>query len=317
MTAIAPQTPSTARGGSWISAHLFHAGDLDTLITELVPPLVTELAPSGMFFLRYWEGGPHLRLRLLPRCGEQAGHLHAELARRGRAYLAANPSPGGLTSGRYRAMAAHQAAAERLNRHDDRLRPGDTLEFIAYRPEHHAYGDGACMDAVEAHFTASSRLALDLLRAHPDQGRRTAIALAALTLTLAAVRPDPTRLAVIGIPHPPAVHQAYLRHRPDLHRQSRHLWTGDASGALGIWSQSIHRLGDALTALGCAPEDAGSPLGFLARTVPPARRPVAEVLLRCTHLFNNRLGLTRTAEFHTALLTHRVLSDLITSGDLK
>ena len=53
---------------SWLSLHFFHHGDLDRLLVECVGPLVLALKREGAiaesFFLRYWNGGPHIRLRL-------------------------------------------------------------------------------------------------------------------------------------------------------------------------------------------------------------------------------------------------------------
>ena len=54
----------------WISAHVFYSDGLDRLLTEAVRPLVGELIAARLvrayFYLRYWDGGPHLRLRVLP-----------------------------------------------------------------------------------------------------------------------------------------------------------------------------------------------------------------------------------------------------------
>ncbi|MCO6006964.1 thiopeptide-type bacteriocin biosynthesis protein [Actinoallomurus purpureus] len=313
MTAPAPEMPPRKRRTGWISAHIFHAGDLDALITQMVAPLVTDLNPDGFFFLRYWEGGPHLRLRLLGSHPDQARHVKHELTRRAREHLNAHPSSRTLTPAQYEAMGSQQARAERLPAHDGRLHPNDTVEFIAYRPEHHAFGNPACMAAVERHFTESSRLALDTLSGHPGPGRRAAIALAALTLTLAACQADPRRMR---LDPPPAIRDIYDARREDLRRQTRHLWTAAPGGPLGTWSHSIHTLRRALTDAGCAPEDADSPLGFLAHAAPPEHRPVAEVLLRCTHLLNNRIGLTPTAENRVGMLTAHILHDLSAIGDI-
>lgn len=60
-----------ARG--WIAYHLVYHEDRDRLLRELVLPLAASLAAegelAGFFFIRYNLGGPHVRLRLLPRDG--------------------------------------------------------------------------------------------------------------------------------------------------------------------------------------------------------------------------------------------------------
>ncbi|MGW2154533.1 thiopeptide-type bacteriocin biosynthesis protein [Nonomuraea sp. NPDC001699] len=298
----------------WISAHLFHAGNLDTLLTRLLAPLVADLDLTGsFFFLRYWEGGPHLRLRLRPADPGHAEQVTRELTRRSHSYLAAYPSHRALTADQYRILAPRLAGGERLPTHDPSLHPNDTIEFIAYQPEHHAYGDATCMAAVETHFTTSSRLALDMLTAHPEPARRAAIALAAVTLTLAACATDPSGFSPAALPA--TVHDHFQTRRDDLLRQTRSLWSAEPGGVLGAWHQSVATLRQALLDGHCA-RDAGSPLGFLARAAPPEERAITAVLLRCTHLLNNRLGLSSTTEHHIALLAAHALSTLHQTGDL-
>ena len=193
---------------TWISAHIFHAGDLDALITQVAGPLAGDLNPDGFFFLRYWEGGPHLRLRLR---GSDPGRAERELAGRAPAHLRAHPSARAATQQQYATAAARLASGERLPGHDDRLHANDTVEFIAYRPEHHAYGNPECMTAVEEHFTESSRLALRVL-ADPARTR--------------TARRDPARRRhqhagrMPGRPRPAARHLATAG-RTDLPRPPR------------------------------------------------------------------------------------------------
>lgn len=324
MTATADASATRRReprrnGTGWISAHLFHAGDLDELITGLVVPLRADLVRDvdGLFFLRYWEGGPHLRLRLRPRHDGDADRVRRTVEARAREYLEAHPSQRLLTADDYRALAAHRAQGERLPGHDGRLHPNDGFEFIAYRPEHHAYGGAACMDAVETHFTASSRLALDVLATRPSVGRRAALFLAAITLTLAACRARPADLRAVELPK--TVRDLFDQRRDDLLHQTHLLWTTPPGAPLAAWSDSVHTLRRALDDNNCAPDDPASPLSFLARATkpePPDQRRIAEVLLRCTHLLANRLGLGPTAEHRLALLAAHALFVLHEAGDL-
>lgn len=349
-----PVEPGVVPG--WISAHLFHAGYLDNLITQVIAPLEGELREelAGFFFLRYWEGGPHLRLRVKPQVGADAGRIRSLIRRRADAYFAEHPSARGLPSADYQALAARLAHAERRADHDHRLYPNDSVEFIAYLPEHHVYGEGACIAAVEEHFTDSSRLACEILATGPDQGRRAAIGLTAYTLTIAACVPDPRaaaqafalRLGATRVP--PDVEEVFRSEADGLLRQTRRLWNRPVSGPLAAWSSSIRTLRDRLTDLGAAlpdPTDLGSPAAFLASALEPpanasaqepsahaiagARQPSAPtkapeppglgalaapavpyILLRCTHLLHNRLGVTPAAENRLVLLILRTLAAL-------
>ena len=326
---------------AWISAHLFHRGSLDQLLIGAIAPLIDELtrcgAMSGCFFLRYWEGGPHLRLRLLPRSLEHAGQVRNTICEHGTLYLTEHPSPPApatYTAEAYRVMAQQWARAERLADHDSQLHPDDSVEFISYRPEYAAYGQRPALSAVETHFTESSTIALHLLTAGMPPARRHATALAMLMLTLAVC--DPNLARVTGrlrdrpaglIRQLPATHPAaralrdsYRHHRAALRDQARDLWARvnrtcqtPVSGPLAAWLDSIRTLHAQLTTAHAqgrfAPTDSRSPLSRLTYAVSSQTPAVTQVLLRCTHLLCNRLGIHTAAEAHLVSLVARTLID--------
>ena len=308
----------------WVGAHVFHRGDQDLLVARAVAPLCEELSRGGRvrgwFFLRYWEGGPHVRLRLLVRANP--GAVRAAVIRACARHLAEHPSPPDDWSQReYEAIARRRAEGERLDRWDRRLRPVDTVEFVAYAPEHHAYGEGRALRAVERHFTDSSRIAVRLLAGPPD--RRAGAALAMLTVAVAVCEPDlpraAARFAAVRTRQPPP---ARPERRDDLLDQARRLWahaSSDPSGLtpndpLAAWWLSIRALHATLTGLRArgdfAPADSLSPFAGLARALRPDDPVVPYVVLRCAHLLCNRLGLAGATEARLASLTARTLSEL-------
>ncbi|WP_412468959.1 thiopeptide-type bacteriocin biosynthesis protein [Pedobacter sp. KLB.chiD] len=56
----------------WLSVYLFHHGDANQLLKQLVHPFIMQW-PLPWFFIRYWEGGDHIRLRL--KATEKQHHL--------------------------------------------------------------------------------------------------------------------------------------------------------------------------------------------------------------------------------------------------
>src|SRR5215472_14113708 len=54
----------------WISIHIFYNGNRNHMLTTCLEPLVQDLRKRNLvqhyFFIRYWQEGPHIRLRLLP-----------------------------------------------------------------------------------------------------------------------------------------------------------------------------------------------------------------------------------------------------------
>ncbi|MBF9133683.1 hypothetical protein I0C86_32820 [Plantactinospora sp. S1510] len=325
-----------------MSAHLFHQGDLDALVTGAVAPVVAEATDAGLttghFFLRYWEGGLHIRFRLRPARPEYAEPLRERIRERAGEHLRRHPSTPRISAEAYREFAAGLARGERLDRYESELRPNDSVQFVAYRPEHHAYGDDEAMTAVERHFTESSDLALRVLAAGVPADRRAAVALAATMSTLAVCEPDlpgaAARVAETLHREPAgtgplwaASQAAFVRDRAGLRRQARSCWaeaateappatrgTAATRGALATWNRSIRTLHDSLTTLWAsgrhAPPDPGSPMGPLAAVARSERRTLALILLRCAHLLNNRLGLGLETEAQVGLIVARTLASL-------
>jgi hypothetical protein len=209
----------------WISAHVFHSDPLDPLLHKAIRPLVAELLADGLveryFFLRYWEGGPHVRLRLLPTTGAVPERIRQTVAQRCTAYLRGHPSTAVPAPG-YAAVAAQLARAEGLTGYTTTLYPNDSVQFIEYRPEHHRYGTGARLAAVERHFTESSRIAFALL-AGSREARYTA-AFCAMLLTGGTGRPVPD--------------ERYAAQRQRLLRLGRAM-RAPADGALPAWRDSV------------------------------------------------------------------------------
>jgi len=180
----------------WISLHAFHRDGTDLLLGTAVDGLVRELDGrlDRFFFLRYWEGGPHLRLRLLPRVPGDATTIEKRATAVLREHLAAHPTTAPWDREGYALLAREFAGREGMDAYDKRLRPDDHVEAVAYRPEYATFGGPEAIAAVERHFTDSSRIALAILRGEHDHRRRLGHALSAMMLALIAWEPDPRRL---------------------------------------------------------------------------------------------------------------------------
>lgn len=265
---------------TWASIHAFYHGDLDVLLLDGVRPLVDDLRGAGLvdgfFFLRYWDGGPHLRIRLSVPDGHD---VESVALLRLRAYLRNWPSTDLPDTARYPEAAARRAADEGITGYLRAPMPNNSALAIPYRPEHDRYGDGEALATVERHFVESSRIALGLIAAGLTRDQRITAAFVATALTWHG-RPR------TAPPHDDEHEARYARMRDRL----RHLagqaarvadGTSDLSahGAFAAWWQTIGTLPD---------------------------RRVADL---CTHLFCNRLGIGPAEERYVRYLTARTLSD--------
>ncbi|MEU8889917.1 lantibiotic dehydratase C-terminal domain-containing protein [Streptomyces sp. NPDC048442] len=306
----------------WVSLHAFHTSGTDALLTGAVAPLLATLEHRGLitghFFLRYWEGGPHLRLRLRCAPADATASPAAVTAQATDAlvgWLAGRPADKRPSADELARLSGQLAQAEGLHDFDRRIRTRDGVERIPYRPEYRAYGGPEAVAAVERHFTDSSRIALELLTAGADLRQRAAFALTAQLLALAAWEPDRERIGALfaltpRLPAPPVPDA--LRQRAELCWQ---LASGTAPAEVGgpsaAWWRSVRRLRAELAALhegGRLAPTATDPLyGLDATALQPGDRAVLVVLMRCVHLLHNRLGLTTDRELHLRSLVGAAL----------
>jgi hypothetical protein len=297
----------------WLSAHVFYHDDLDRLLIEAVGPLTEELAGAGLadgcFFLRYWDGGPHVRVRVRPAAGRRAevGELVTE--RLGR-FVRDHPAPDRLRQAEYARLAGDLARWEGLATHVERLYPNNSVIFLPYRREHDRYGVGASIEAVERHFVDSSGIALRVLPVVP-RNQRAVTACAMILLGWFVAEPDSARLAEWisrssdSHEYPPGFDPAsfdltFRRQADqwvDLARRMRTL-AGAASavtgtGALVEWARSMAVLGRTLAAQiragAFTPPQRGweGPDAIAVPGRPDTPLPTLDI---CAHLICNRLG---------------------------
>ncbi|MGH3238936.1 MAG: thiopeptide-type bacteriocin biosynthesis protein [Spirillospora sp.] len=293
-----------------MSAHIFYQGDHDALLTTLVLPLVRDLSGRGLarawFFLRYWDGGPHIRLRVLAP-DDHAGEVRTRVEGEAAEYLARHPSSPVLTPEEYAGVAAHLAGREGVG-HEREMRPIDSVAFLPYRREHARYGTGKAIEAVEDHFGESSALALAMLEGGVDRRARAAFALSAIFLANAVATPRRADLAERfggnGLRLVPETVAAgddglYRAQRDTLLGLTDRWWTSARADpdavrggrdAQSRWLASLFRLRDRLTALPDPP-----PFGDLADV--------------CGHLLTNRLGVGPEQEGRARYFLARVMAD--------
>jgi hypothetical protein len=306
------------RAERWLSAHLYYHDRLDPLLTEMVAPLVRELSGAGLvgrcFFLRYWDGGPHLRLRLRLRTTPGArAQVKAQLVDRHAVFTRAHPAPERLDPVSYRRRASRLARWEGLAGFAPEPYPNNSLAFVAYRPEHHRYGRGRNLAAVERHFAESSRIALDLICAGATAAHRRTAAFSMILLAWQTAAPAPGGAGWPALPPAdpdPAAEAAYRRQRQRLRALA--VRTGELA------RRTAREPGPpAPPDAEAAPADAltgwAASLARLRATL--AARPAPDSILdTCAHLMCNRLGIEPNEEGRLRYLAARTTASLTDSG---
>ncbi|MFE3460946.1 thiopeptide-type bacteriocin biosynthesis protein [Nocardiopsis aegyptia] len=142
---------------------------IDAFLLDHVAPHAEELVSDGRakawFFLRYWDGGPHLRVRFLD-ADPAAVRDFSERVRE----AAARTSEEAVDLDRD-AYYARLPQADRDRWHRD----GDVVDAV-YEPETERYGGPEALELCEDFFTVSTGIALAVLRSAPGAHQRRAIA---------------------------------------------------------------------------------------------------------------------------------------------
>lgn len=169
-----PMSPAA----KYVSAHIFYnSADLTPLLLQCVAPLLVDLrqnrAISRAFFIRYWLGGPHIRLRLLPASGVASADISKAIEPIIRQFFTRSPSPTDVDRKTYGPMMRQWFEAEYgrdayLAQYGDSreipIYPNNSLHYIDYEPEYAVYGGPEGVSLAEAHFDCSSSTVLDVLQ---------------------------------------------------------------------------------------------------------------------------------------------------------
>ncbi|GFZ82854.1 lantibiotic dehydratase C-terminal domain-containing protein [Nesterenkonia alkaliphila] len=292
---------------TWLSLHLRCDGDTDEFLRAAVLDIAEELiarAPgTSWFYLRYWEGGPHVRLRLFLPTDEHATARRA-VRERAEAWLADN-NPGYETPEiYYDQIAAQLAAREGRDRPVLRWQPHGRVWEQSYEPETAKYGSGASLHAYERHFQDSSALAARVLRQRP--GPTQVLSLAVALLLTGWTRPDlgpgiqsHDELVSRWGSVQPLDHRRPAQVRPELLTELLERARAGADAWSRSWRDSLDRLLDTLTDEGVSPEQ---------------RRTGTDI---CHHLLCNRLGLTLEQELAVRHSAWAALSSSAVAPDLE
>ncbi|MEU6410847.1 lantibiotic dehydratase C-terminal domain-containing protein [Microbispora sp. NPDC046933] len=322
---------------TWLSAHIYYHDDLDALIEGVVRPLAAELAASGAidgrFFVRHWQGGPHLRLRLRPAAGADPAEVSRRVAEHVGLFLAKHPSTAVVEQEGYLRVAGPLARRERGQGEIEPLQPNNSIRWVPYEREYGRYGGtAAALETVERHFAESTGIALDVIASGRGRDHRTGQALAMMFLCAAVGEATPGGLAAFftagrgdwgsklafGDPRleETAFEERFRRQRDHLHHlvdglaaMVRDGATADSGAPAARWARSVGALRDGLLRL---ERDGlfrpGEPLlsGGRDEEEHPGLR---SVLLLCSHMNNNRLGISLTEEAYLMYLLWRVVTD--------
>lgn len=139
--------------GKWIGFHLYYEEPWEGLLGRCVFPLILKLKKEKIinkyFFIRYWESGPHIRLRLSVTEENLVDRLKKIVEKKIQSYFKKYPS--------FR-------KDEKYHKTFGKLYDNNSIQMIEYIPETDRYGGINAMSISESQFCSSSEATLKLLK---------------------------------------------------------------------------------------------------------------------------------------------------------
>ena len=188
-------------GHDWVSVHAFSHAGTGPLVAAVVAPQLrqwrTERRVRSSFYLNHWEGGPHVRVRVLPTDPREAGRLEQDLTGALRQHLAGRSAQAMLPE-QYRLLVEQGQVLEGKTNAPP-LQPDGAVVPWAYRPEWARFGGEPRAVSVVRVFGVSSALAGAVSEADWSAQRKVSLALQGALLTLRRItRSDQELLGVLS-----------------------------------------------------------------------------------------------------------------------
>lgn len=181
---------------NWHAYHIFyHRFDKqDELLMNCIAPMVRQFQEDNLykdwFFIRYWEGGPHIRLRFLDPDPKTEPVIRERITR----FIQEHPPQEEMTREQY--YRNHKFDGEPVDPESLPWYPNGSIVKIPYEPEYQRYGGQAAIATSEKMFTHSSEMAMQVMaKTAGELAKRLNIALDLMVLTALCLEVRPEELA--------------------------------------------------------------------------------------------------------------------------
>jgi thiopeptide-type bacteriocin biosynthesis protein len=275
----------------WLSAHIFYHHNQDILLNDCITPLLEELNRTynlnAYFFIRYWECGPHIRLRLRIDNSAEMSTIKNVLTERINRYISEHPSLSINTQNL-------QETFDKMHQIEKIPTPlthniyNNCIKFIDYHPEFSRYGGHEGIKIAEDFFCYSSKIALKLM--NQKQNQRNGLVIQMIIIMLRAFGYNTHKSANFliqyanywrqysQIPHTPNLSAANYR----IVKQNIQHAMQSSNSTLNYWHLNMQHYHEKLLKIPFYVTHDGS---------------LDSALFSYMHLHNNRMGLTPRDEF--------------------
>ena len=151
----------------WSAIHINYHENANRIICDVLAPWLMRALADGriscFFFLRYWQGGPHVRLRIRISVESDLDKITADVLEMVSGHLRRNPSAFVMAPDDYLSWATNAAVRENVPRVNS-LSINNSVTVEQYLPEFDKYGGVDGVSVAEQVFYISSMCCIRLLR---------------------------------------------------------------------------------------------------------------------------------------------------------
>jgi thiopeptide-type bacteriocin biosynthesis protein len=283
-------------------------------LRDVIHPVVRDAGVRDrIWFLRYWQGGPHIRLRLHRASEQTIESVSSALA-------AAIPSLTDEQSAEYEQQSSHQPGlADLEGAKPAEVREAGTVEPALYSPEYAKYGGTTGLRIAEELFRSTSAAVLDLLADRTDAELKAspaglAIRVMAMSLKGSGLNMEQSQdfLSVYEEEWRRWVPPGYDEKWAAMYDKTRSKVTSLCSAVWRDGTTDVFHDTYATAVNSARMVQGKSTDGDLAELV-LEETPYAHCLANYIHTTNNRLGILPAAEAFLAYVIQRSLNDLRTA----
>lgn len=145
---------------SWRAMHIFYYDNQDTILKNDIKAVLKKNNVYEFFFIRYWENGPHIRLRLKNIDDSKFLAVKSEILD----YMENNKSEVEIDENKYGEIADVLGKREGIVLQNHCLEKNNTIKEWKYEPELKKYSGKEGVALAEREFIHSSKIALDVIQ---------------------------------------------------------------------------------------------------------------------------------------------------------
>lgn len=269
----------------WRALHIFYYEKHDELLVCGIRPILKKYNVNEFFFIRYWEKGPHIRLRIKIDSNEIFECIQKDIEN----FITFNKSESLISEQYYRKIAEQFAKKEKIeNVKDQSMMPDNTVCEMQYLPEYEKYYGKDGVTLAEKEFCFSSALAFNVIAlAESKSGKMYYGAAYAMALVDTVFEDENDRKKFFS------VYTGYWERYSEIIEENIKKMHESAVEVDSILLRNIEAV---------LKENTSDFHRTLFAEIGTDRKKITRLLINFIHLFNNRIGVSTYEEVQIGLI---------------